>query len=347
MDILQDSTKAVLADICDKVKVPQFVLDSEVIEKKATYDFRDTLFADDLRRRFPLDSPASTWASAAYFAKTAELDYKDKDTREYVESNIKRAAKVFGIEKDVDEVMAKIREPVQEKSAADDASNWGCFSEKAYPMFDEEGVKLANDYFKDNCYSLKSDVRHEVAKNIVRKCAEYKIAYNDTVRMEAGLGFPDRGFLKENLLDRARRAKSAEQREAVEKLAEECEKVPTDELMEHVEGLMNAIEKMDEDMGLDSKYGRDVLPPSNFCCDISVEDADKMVDDSVEIDGDALSLDALCDVPLSVYTDALGDDFGKRISDDGKIDRSKLADELRSMPKPDQKALADSLKRNA
>lgn len=346
MDIFQDSTKAVFADICDRVEVPRFVLDSEVLEKTASYDYRDTLFADSVRRRFPIDSPASTWVSAAYFAKTAELDYKDRETRDFVESNIKRAAKIFGVESDVDAVMAKIREKPQEKSAADDASNWGCFREKAYPMFDEEGVKLACDYFKDNCYKLRSDVRHEVAKNIVRKCAEYKLAYNDTVRMEAGLGFPDRNFLKENLMDRARRLSDPAQRTAVEKLAEECMKVSSDELMEHVEGLMDAVEKMDEEAGLDGKYGRDVLPPSNFCCDISVDDASKMEEDSVEIDGDVLSVEALCGVPKDVYAEALGDDFVKRVTTDGKIDKAKLADELRSLPKPDQKALADSLKRN-
>jgi hypothetical protein len=347
MDIFQDSTKAVFADICNRVEVPQFVLDSEVVEKQATYDYRDTLFADNMRRRFPIDSPANTWVSAAYFAKTAELDYKDRETREYVEANIKRAAKTYGVEDAVEKVMQAIRTPEQEKSAADDASNWGCFSEKAYPMFDEEGVKLANAYFKDNCYSLKSDVRHEVAKNIVRKCAEYNLEYNDTVRMEAGLGFPDTNFLKENLLDRARRVKSAEQRAAIEKLAEAVEKVDAAELMENVDNLVREVERLDEETGLDKKYGRDILPPSHFCCDISVKDAEDMTEDSVEVDGDVLSLSKLAELPLSVYTSALGDDFGKRVSTDNKIDKVKLANELYSMPKPDQKALSESLKRNA
>ena len=71
-----------------------------------------------------------------------------------------------------------------------------------------------------------------------------------------------------------------------------------------------------------------------------------MEEDSVEIDGDVLSVEALCGVPKDVYAEALGDDFVKRVTTDGKIDKAKLADELRSLPKPDQKALADSLKRN-
>lgn len=350
MDIFQDSTKAVLADICDRVEVPKFVLDAETTEKKATYDYRDTLFGDSVRRRFPLDTPADTWVSAAYFAKTAEYDYKDAETRAFVENNIKRAAKTYGIEKDVEAVMAAIRAPKQEKSAADDASNWGCFAERAYPMFDEEGVKLANDYFKANCYALRPDVRHEVARNIVRKCAEYKLAYNDTVRMEAGLGFPDRDFLRENLLDRARRVNDPERAAAVRKLAEEVDKVPGDELMEHVDELMGAVEDLDGDLGLDTQYNREVLPPSHFCCDVSTDDAKEIEDDSVEVDGDVLSVKELAKLPLSVFTSALGDDFGKRVSkdgDEGGIDPSKLADELRSLPKPDQKALGESLKANA
>ena len=345
MDILHDSTGAVLSSICESVEVPKYVLDSEVLEKKASYDYRDTLFADTIRRAHPVDSKASVWLSAAYFAKTAEFDYKVPATRDYVEGNIKRAAKVYGILDDVESVMAKIREPKHEKSAADIESNWGSFKHRAYPMFDKEGVKLACDYFKENCYALDPEVRHEVARNIVRKCAEYKLAYNDTVRMEAGIGLPDRDFLVLNLEDRARRCKDPEQRKAVEKLAEEARNVPENELMEHIDGLIGAIEDMDKQNGIDKKYGHDVLPPSNFCCDISVEEADDQIEDSVELDGDVLSIDELAKLPSSVYEDALGADFAKRVSgDDGKIDRSKLADELRSLPKPDQKALVRSLK---
>lgn len=343
MDILHDSTKAVLLNIGNTCQIPKYVLDSEALEKTASYDFRDTLFADEDRRQFPLDSKASTWLSAAYFAKTAEIDYKNKAVRDYMEGRIKKAADIHGIRKDVDDVMERIRTTKQEKQAADSAENWGCFSKKLYPMFDKEGVKQANAYFEENCYKLLPVDRHEVARNIVKKCAEYGMDYNDTVRMEAGLGMPDRSFLMENVIDRVSRIKDPATQVKVSKMAEALMKADTKEFSENLEKLAGYIEDLDHDLGLDKQYNRTVLPPSRFCFDISIKEAEEQVKDSVEMGGHVFSLKKLAELPVDVYTNALGDDFGDRIKTAEKIDESKLRDELYSLPLPDKKALVRSI----
>ena len=343
MDILHDSTKAVLLNIGNTCQIPKYVLDSEALEKTASYDFRDTLFADEDRRQFPLDSKASTWLSAAYFAKTAEIDYKNKAVRDYMEGRIKHAADVHGIRKDVDDVMAAIRAPKQEKKAADSAENWGCFSKKLYPMFDKDGVKQANAYFEENCYKLLPVDRHEVARNIVKKCAEYGVDYNDTVRMEAGLGMPDRNFLMENVLDRVSRIKDPATQVKVAEMAEALMKATTEEFSDNLEKLAGYIEDLDHDLGLDRQYNRTVLPPSRFCFDISIKEAEEQVKDSVEMIGHVFSLKKLAELPVDVYTNALGDDFGDRIKTAEKIDEAKLRDELYSLPVPDKKALVRSI----
>lgn len=347
MDILHDNTRAVLLSIGDAVKIPKYVLDSESLEKKASYDFRDTLFADENRRQFPLDSKASTWMSAAYFAKTAEIDYKDKATRDYVESKIKRAADIHGIKEDVESVMTAIRTPKQEKTAAECAENWGYFKDKLYPMFDEEGVKQANAYFEQNCYKLLPEVRHVVAKNIVKKSAEYKVPYNETVRMEAEIGMPDRNFMMENVLDRVRRFKDPVKQAAVAKTAEALIQAPTEELSKNLEKLAHTLEDFDHELGLDTQYNRTVLPPSRFCFDISIKEAEDQINDSVEMNGHVFSLKKLAELPVDVFTDALGDDFGTRIKTAEKIDEDKLRDELYSLPLPDKRALVRAIQRYA
>ena len=347
MDILQDNTRAVFLSIADNCKIPDYVLESEVLEKKASYDFRDTLFADNLHRRFPLDSKASTWVSAAYFAKTAEIDYKDKATRDYVEDNIKRAAKIHGISEDVDRVITELTTEKQEKTAADDASNWGYFKDKLYPMFDEFGVKKANDYFAENCYKLLPEVRHEVARNILRKSAEYGVDYNDTVRMEAEVGLPDRGFLMENVMDRVRRFNDPAKKLAMAKVAEELIQTSTEELSKNLKKLAHTIEDFDHELGLDRQYNKKVLPPSHFCFDISIKEAEDQIEDSVDVAGTVFSLKKLAELPVDVFTDALGDDFGTRIKTAEKIDTGKLRDELYSLPLPDKRALVKSIRNYA
>lgn len=347
MDILQDNTRAVLLSIGDNCDVPDYVMKSDVVEKSASYDFRDTLFADDIHRRFPLDSKASTWLSAAYFAKTAELDYDDKSTRDYVWGNIKRAADIYGISDDVEKVYSDIASPKQEKSAADVESNWGDFGLRIYPMFDAEGVKQASDYFERNCYRLLPATRHKVAKNIVRKAAEYSVPYGEKVRMEAELGIPDRSFLVENMLDRVRRFDDPVKQAAVAKLTEGVLEASTEEISENIEKIAHTIEDFDRELGLDLKYNREVLPPSHFCFDISVKEAEDQINDSVEIDGHVFSVSKLAELPEEVYTNALGDDFGSRIKTAEKIDRSKLKDEIYSLPLPDKKALVRSIREYA
>ena len=165
----------------------------------------DTSFADRVHRRFPLTDKANTWASAGYFAKTASECGYSKVEHDFVLSRIKRAAEIYGIGKEVDDLMSKIASSASDgtEKKAEDPGNYCDPDHKGYPVFDKKGAELASEFFSRNAYKYGHERRMSITKNILKKCAEYGVKAAEQVRLSAGDGFPNRETLAENLLFRA------------------------------------------------------------------------------------------------------------------------------------------------
>ena len=150
--------------------VPQYVSDASPLTEKTAESIEGSLFADPVDRAYPLDSAANVWLSSAYFAKHADETYVGRPhTRDRVEADIKRAAKVYGISKDVDAIMSAIRDESIVKTAADedDPDNWGWPERKKYPLFQREDIKTASDYFFANKRMYPSQTRRKVASRFI------------------------------------------------------------------------------------------------------------------------------------------------------------------------------------
>lgn len=346
MDITSDSTHSVFFRIFEGA--PRYVAESPVPTKEAADRLPDSLFADSYNRRYPIDSKAATWLSAAYFAKTAEDDGYGEATREYVEGRIKEAADRYGNRGDVDEVMSRLRARPAVKRASDDESNYGWPSERKYPMFDEEGVKLANSYFEENAYSYPPAMRHSIARRIMGKSAEYGIAPSRTVRVESGSGLNLRDAIGAALVDRIRACGDEKQAELLRATSEMLMGIDSgDEFHRMSVKMAEALEEFDVENGFHRMYRSRFEPPASIFFGISVKEASDRLDDTVVLGGDAFSVTKLAELPLEVFVGALGEDFGERVKSAGGIDRAKLADELHSMPMPDRKALLGSIREYA
>lgn len=346
MDILRDNSHATLYRIRG-FGFPDYVKSAAPLSKEAAASLSDAMFADGWNRFYPIDSKASTWLSAAYFAKTAEDEGYASVVRENVERTIKEAAKLYGILEDVEDVMKRIRfrEPV--KLASEDPSNYGWFEGRKYPMFDEEGVKKANAYFEENAYKYPPSMRHGIATNILRKSAEYGVEPSPTVEREAGRGIVVRDFMAHELMDRANRVGDFNQKMAAAllKATKKFMEMDAETLQRNAVKFASTIEEMDRACGLDREYGRTVRPPSEIFFHLSVKQAKDLARDTVALGGQAFSVEKLAELPPHVFTNALGDEFFDRVkSAEGEIDAGKLGDELHSMPKPDREALYRSIR---
>ena len=344
MDIINDGSHSVLVSISDNYGLPEYVKKAEdIFTKEASDKLPVSLFADQVNRRYPIGSKADTWLSAAYFAKTAGEDGYSKAMKESVRLNIKAAAAAFGIAKDVDDIMERISTPVAEKRAEDDDLNYGDPSTKMYPMFDSYGVKLAGEHFADNRNNYPLDLRRRIARNIMRKSAELAVDVPDVVRREAGLGMPRLDFMSIQIIDRANRAPTEKMAEAMTNLNKGLMAATMSDLIPVLEKAAEAIAEFDQAVGLDLQYGRTVLAPADFLFDVSQKQAQDYAEDAVQLGKEIFSAVKLAELPEELYSETLGDDFLGRVKSAEGIDSSKLADELNSLPKPDQAALLDAI----
>lgn len=348
MDITDDRLHTTLLQVYKTASAPDYVGDSSPMDKEAAAKLPDALFADRVNRRYPIDSKANTWLSAAYFAKTAEEDqYSSAAMKDLVERTIKLAADKYGIRKDVDEAMEKIRAKPAVKTAADDESNYGWPSEKKYPMFDERGVKLANSYFAENCFNYPPKMRKEIATRIFQKCAEYGIEANDVVRRESGNGFNLKEDAGVEILDRVKAAseKSPELAGALAGAASALMEMPPANYQKCMKKFAELLDRVDAELGFDNQYGVRFRSPMEVFHARNIKEAQAFLDDTIQLGPAAFSITKLASLPMAVFTDALGDDFAAtvKVAENMDIDRSKLGEALRKATEPDRNALYRSI----
>ena len=341
MDYLSDNSGRGFFQIASEHEklVPRYVLDA-VIDKEAAAELADTDFADTVNRRFPLNSPADTWLSAAYLAKNAEQ--LRPVMRQHIGEQIKKAAVTWGIVNDVAAIVDAITQQLVEKVAAEDYG-YADGKTKMYPLFSEHAVKLAGDHFAEHRTKYPLEMRRQIARQIMSKAASYGVTVPDCVRREAGYGMPRREVVAAELLERARYIKDAEVSAAVANLSELVATMPMDELYPALDKIAEIVEAADRTEGLNKLYGKKLMPIADTLFDIDPKTASALSEDAVELGPYVFSAAKLAELNPSVFSEVFGDDFVTRVTVDGKIASDRLADELNSAQTPNKNAFVRQL----
>lgn len=347
MDVLRDNSRRTLIAITEEHQVPDYVLGQDVYEKEAADKLEDDVFADVARRQFPVDSAGNTWLSAAYFRRNGS-SYKTAEAQ-YIEDRIKLAADVHGIREDVDALFA-----VQKQAAADwteDDDNYalvlhdgdGNVIDRRYPIVDEDGVKLATDYFGRYRGNYPLGIRRKIAVGIVKKAAEFGVEVESFVQREAGDGIPVKDILMGEILERAHMTKDAE---CAALLANVNELVAASNLAEldnaSLEKIAETIDSVDRLNGFGRLYGVRLLPPADVVWALSTKEAEALVDDSVELNKHVFSIQKLAALEPDVFS-ILGDDFVKELCDGEALSGEKMAAILPTLPRPDKVVLEEHI----
>lgn len=342
MDSTTDNSFRTLWGICKTAGTPDYVVNGTLVGEKEAEALPDALFADSVNRRFPINDRANTWASAGYFAKTAaDMGYSDI-MHEAVLGSIKRAAAIYGIGKDVDDMMAKISAPppVEKQAAPSDAY---CDPEnRGYPVFDKKGAEMANEFFTKHAYKYGHERRMTIAKNVMKKCAEYGVKASEQVRLSAGAGFPNREALAENLFFRANelmdrgRIKMASE---LCKFAKEICVCSDEDLFRNREGIFHALGGMDEITGIDDCYDRKFNAPEELVFDIDPDEMRAVKEDAVPMGGDTFSAKALSELPRALFEKVLPKEMVDGMMDGGKISPKKLSVTIISLKSPESSHL--------
>lgn len=349
MDSTTDNSFRTLWRFTKLAGMPDFLKEAAFVDAKDAASLPDSSFADVVRRRFPLTDRANTWASAGYFAKTAgEYGYSQEEHANVL-YRINRAAKLYGIEKDVNDLMAKVAEaekPVV-KQASDDKANYCDPDNMGYPVFDKSGAEMANDFFTKHAYKYGHERRMSIAKNIMRKCAEYGVSPTEQVRLSSGSGFPNRDALVEDMFFRAR----AMLDRGINKMASELCKfakeicICSDEdLDKNREGIFHALSGIDEMSGIDDLYGQRFHAPEEVVFDVTPDSVKEVIDDAVPMGRETFSAKALADLPRKLFEMVLPKESVDGMMEDGKISPKKLSVTIISLKSPESSNLLKTIK---
>ena len=348
MDSTTDNSLRTLWGIVKTAGTPDYVAEGTIVDREMASTLPDTAFADCAHRRFPITDRANTWVSAGYFAKTAGDCGYSAPTRRAVRDRIKRAAAVYGISADVENVMAKMSAPPPaEKCAADDLSNYCDPDHRGYPVFDKQGAELANDYFSRNAYKYGHERRMAIARNIMKKSAEYGVKPSEQVRVSAGDGFPNREVLAEHLAFRAKelmRRGTYKMAEELCKFASEICSCSDEDLFRCRDGIFDALGNIDEVSGLDELYDKKFSAPEELVFDIPLSSMREVMDDAVPLGGDIFSAKALSMLPKGLFESVLPRSMVEGMMDGGRIAPKKLSVTIISLKSPEASHLKRAIK---
>ena len=330
MDIIHDTSNIQLCKIADLYDMPDYVKNSEPLEKEAADSLPAELFADQVNLQFPINNKANTWLSAAYFNENEEK--MASDVAAATKNTILTAASVYNIDQDVRDVFA-----VEKVAADDEPEVYYCYTDSDgknhYPVFGPEGVKKACEYFDLHYSDYKPAVRSQIAKGIAKKAQDFGVEPSRKVMIHGGFGIVDRAALASEILERARMTKDAEAAAALGNISSLLEIMDSNDLSNETEKIAEIMESIDTLNGMDRNYDRNYWSPLDAVCPMTVKEAQAMVDDTLELKNYNFSLKKLAELDPTIFTDVLGEDFAGELTDeDGALNIEKMADILPTLP---------------
>lgn len=143
-DFITDTTAAIF-DYADKQGlVPEFVKQSNIITKEDADQLPDRAFADQYNRLFPCHTKEATVVSSIYFLADGNGDPNTLDT-------IMKRAAAFGVEDDVNKVVAHFDNLVQEMQQQEKKA-----SEEPQEPIEKYALTISNNDEEHNFYNISS-----------------------------------------------------------------------------------------------------------------------------------------------------------------------------------------------
>jgi hypothetical protein len=314
--------------------LPEYVKTAELDDSLELSELPKTAFADSERRIYPINTPARVFVSNAYFInKKADISkLYGEDYTSQLENNIKEAAEIFDIVKDLDNYSSKFNE----KTASD-------YSERYLTEFDlgEANpvqlypIKTAGDltecanHFVKNIKNYPFDVRVKTAQNIVKFAEELDvIEIPELVMKYAGLYYPDLENLGGEIRRRATKLTKEANKKVYEDVAKDVSNVTEISEVMKIAEVMFYVENME---GLYDKTAvANVLGDPVDC--IFTKSIEKVSEDLafIDIHGDKYKISDLTKISRDKYEEAFGFELDPE-------DVEKLAEILPTMPRSDVK----------
>lgn len=276
----------------------------------------DTAFAWRSERKFPVHTPEHAALSYAYSKLAAHVPAEVVD-------NLKAALEVY-------DVPLAAFESTTAKHAAAKQEDYLLPELKLLPVNSAAEVKYAQERLLEQMSRLDLTRRAVACSNLVKKAAEHQVTLHPEVTKIAGFVVSNTRQLQDWLEARSAALPESEHlyKVAYEKLASELSGAP-DESKDR-EGLLKmaaVIAELDERSGLDRHYDRKIPDPLR-----TVFNTTKMAANTIDLAGTMVPLSKLASLPPSFWEDLGGRELRDEICPGGKMDPSKLAMVVDTLP---------------
>jgi hypothetical protein len=333
LDQSADYSNKELYSLLKDIDLPEYVKTAELDDYDRLQQLPKEAFADASRKIYPLNTPARAYVSNAFFTckKAAIKKLYGENYAGQIEKNIKEAAEIFEISKDLEEYSRRFE---KKASRAYETRYLGEFEldgadVSLYPVKTAADLAENAEHFSRNIKNYPFPWRVKIAENIVKVARELAVDdVPDLVLKYAGLFYPDFENLSGEITRRSKKLKKAEHVEIFNKLAEDVENISShEEVMKLAETLHN-VENM-EGLYENIKTAAVLGDPVDLIFTKSIQ---KIAEDLnfVEAHGDKYRLADLQKAAKSSYMEAFGFEMEPN-------DSVKLAEVFPTMPRSDIK----------
>jgi hypothetical protein len=323
--------------------LPDFVKTADDAETLRPGQLPKSVYADPATNHYPCHTPASTYLSCVFFTEK-QANYHPKN-RARVQTQLDAFVKHWGIKSAVDEMRVKYE--ASHKNADDRLPD----SDFAFVFVTDDGsktrhwrmknaaeVKAAADALFTNKDMPFSD-RNVIANKILTKAAQYgaSLGEHETfVERQAGRGVCDPEQVCVMLQNRARLVKSAQQRDAMVKLADGIAKNPHSLTPDKLVELAVTIDKLDRMHKLAGHYTEAIPDPVNVIFSSTYGQIKQATDSACALTtGAVYDSSQFSKIALNELRDLFGGEFADEVSTGLELDPIKLAEQVSALPRPE------------
>jgi hypothetical protein len=339
IDITDDVSKKYYNAFIQQVAMPEYVKSANIPTKDDAAVKNSECFADSVNKKFALDSKSDCWCSALYFygnqCNTLAIGKQ-------AEVKLLNAARVWGISEDIKSLKSAFEQQTIPASYAITFDHKGVKIERC-PDHTKEAATASAEWLYENRFKFPVKVQKKAAAKLQAKAnvfklgvktASYidKLANSDTysnLNCKIAIAITDR-------LSGISTIKWSELEDELLKVANDLNTRPF-ELCQNGDIIVNCLEALDVKHGLNSKWGSAVHHPIDVCFRVNLTKAASAADGVVHLTtGTPVDLTKISDHQLEKGLKIAGDDFFHYCQTDGlNIDRSKAAEIIPTMPKPE------------
>lgn len=314
--------------------------------------------ADPVNLTYPCHTKAATWLSAAFLAE--DYEKLPQHYRTYVGNRIEKFAKFFGIENEIQDLVAERTQTVKQASAsAAIPSDWYAVEmesdgQKQYAgaMIDQNGVRKAAQWLLQNRNAMPLHQCSGIAQRIYKRAASLgmeEAPEREKLEQIIGFGFNDNDRISQALVKRAELGRSVdpELSNTLVQMAQIFQQDPPEIGSAVMYKTACFIDEFDHRTGLSAMRSRGELPlPEEVIYRHTLRSMEKYAASNLKLqNGSIYSLDSISRLDRDSFEGRFGSDLANECYVGREFNKEAAAAILPTLPRPMADQLTQELHR--